>query len=194
MQCTLTPSNYEGVKPVYISGVTGGSQQLSVLKAEVNLTGNEWQKYPIVTGLEAPCILGIGYLKKGYFKDLKGYQRAFGIAALEEKEQSIALSGLSKDPFVVGVLNAKDRQIATATATVHQWQHHINQDSVIPIYKLIQHLERQKDNDCQQNEPILTWLLPCWDMGANGLELEGEEAKQLGSLSREVGIYRATGT
>jgi len=52
----------------------------------VSLTGKEWQKHPIVTGPEAPCILGIDYLRRGYFKDPKGYQRAFGIAALEMEE------------------------------------------------------------------------------------------------------------
>jgi len=53
-QCTLTPSSYKGAEPTCISGVTGGSQELSVLEAEVSLTGKEWQKHPIVTGLEAP--------------------------------------------------------------------------------------------------------------------------------------------
>ncbi|GAB0207941.1 hypothetical protein GRJ2_003259800 [Grus japonensis] len=40
---------------------------------------------------------------------------------------------------------------------------------------------------------IVTWLLQCWDNGTRSLELEGKEAKQLGSLSREGGIDRATG-
>lgn len=48
----------------------------------------------------------------------------------------------------------------------------------------------QKDCSSQPNEPVVTWLLPCWDMGASSLELEGREAKQLGSLSREVSIDR----
>lgn len=43
--------------------VTGGSQQLTVLEADMILTGNEWQKDSIVTDLEAPRILGIDYLK-----------------------------------------------------------------------------------------------------------------------------------
>ncbi|KAK4811151.1 hypothetical protein QYF61_019782 [Mycteria americana] len=49
-QCPLMPSSYTGAGPFCISGVTGGSQQLTVLEAEVSLTGNEWQKHPIVTG------------------------------------------------------------------------------------------------------------------------------------------------
>ncbi|GAB0210205.1 hypothetical protein GRJ2_003486300 [Grus japonensis] len=60
------PSSYEGVEPISISGVTGGSQQLTVLEAEVSLTGKDWEKHPIVTGPEALCILGIDYLRKGW--------------------------------------------------------------------------------------------------------------------------------
>ena len=72
-----------GAEPISIAGVTGGSHELTVLEAEVSLTGNEWQKHPIVTGPEALCILGIDYLRRGYFKDPKGYKWAFGVAALE---------------------------------------------------------------------------------------------------------------
>ena len=51
-QCTLIPTSCEGAEPISISGVAGGSQQLTVLAAETSLTGNEWQKHPIVTGPE----------------------------------------------------------------------------------------------------------------------------------------------
>ncbi|KAK4806835.1 hypothetical protein QYF61_005631 [Mycteria americana] len=67
------PSSYTGAESICISGVTGGYKQLTV-EAEVSLTGNEWQKHPIVTGPEAPCILGLDYLRRGYFKDPKGYR------------------------------------------------------------------------------------------------------------------------
>jgi len=56
-QCTLMPSSYKEVEPTCISEVTGGSQELTVLEAEVSLTGEEWQKQPIGTGLEAMFIL-----------------------------------------------------------------------------------------------------------------------------------------
>jgi len=85
-QCTLMPSDFKGSESICISGVTGGSQKLSVLEAEVSPTGQEWQKHPIVTGPEAPCILGIDYLRRGYFKDPKGYRWALGIATLETEE------------------------------------------------------------------------------------------------------------
>ncbi|KAK4806933.1 hypothetical protein QYF61_027300 [Mycteria americana] len=76
-QCTLMPSSYTGAEPICICGETGGSQQLTVLEAEVSLTGNKWQKHPIVTGPEAPCILGLDNLRRGYFKDPKGYRGPF---------------------------------------------------------------------------------------------------------------------
>ncbi|GAB0208355.1 hypothetical protein GRJ2_003301200 [Grus japonensis] len=144
-QCTLMPSNYEGVELISISGVTGGSQQLTLLEAEVSLTGNEWQKHPIVTGPEAPCILGIDYLRKGYFKDPKGYRWAFGIAALEmeEIEPLSSLPGLSEDPSVVGLLRVEEQQVPIATTAVHRQQYRTNRDSLVPIHKLIGQLEGQ---------------------------------------------------
>ncbi|GAB0186826.1 mitochondrial enolase superfamily member 1 [Grus japonensis] len=145
-QCTLMPSSHEGAEPICISGVTGGSQQLTVLEAEVSLPGNEWQKHPIVTGPEAPCILGIDYLWRGYFKDPKGYQWAFGIAALELEgiKQLSTLPGLLEDPSVVGLLSVEEEQVPIATATVHWQQYRTNQDSLIPIHKLIRQLESQE--------------------------------------------------
>ena len=44
-----------------------------------------------------------------------------------------------------------------------------------------------------QLEHIDTWRLQHWDNGASSLELEGKEAKQLGSLAREGGIDKAIG-
>ncbi|KAK4819475.1 hypothetical protein QYF61_004701 [Mycteria americana] len=119
-QCTLMPSSYIGAEPIRISGVTGASQQLTVLEAEVSLTGNEWQKHPIVTGPGALCILGIDYLRRGYFKDPEGYRWAFGIAALETEEikQLSTLPGLSEDPSVVGLLRVKEQQVPIATTTL----------------------------------------------------------------------------
>ncbi|GAB0207306.1 hypothetical protein GRJ2_003196200 [Grus japonensis] len=53
--------------------------------------------------------------------------------------------------------------------------------------------DMQKDFSRLPGEHIITWLLRCWDNGASSLELEGREAKQLGSLSREGGIDKVTG-
>ncbi|GAB0208368.1 hypothetical protein GRJ2_003302500 [Grus japonensis] len=144
-QFALMPSSHEGAEAISISGVTGGSQQLTLLEAEVSLTGNEWQKHPIVTRLEAPCILGIDYLRRGYFKDPKGYQCAFAVAALEmeEIEPLSTLPGLSEDPSVVGLLRVKEQQVPIATTTVHWQQYRTIRDSLIPIHKLIHQLEGQ---------------------------------------------------
>ncbi|GAB0176139.1 hypothetical protein GRJ2_000079100 [Grus japonensis] len=120
-------------------------EQLTLLEAEVSLTGNEWQKHPIVTGPEAPCILGIDYLRKGYFKDPKGYRWAFGIAALEaeEIEPLSSLPGLSEEPSVVGLLRVEEQQVPIATTTVHRRQYRTNRDSLVPIHELIRQLEGQ---------------------------------------------------
>ncbi|GAB0177466.1 ubiquitin carboxyl-terminal hydrolase 4 [Grus japonensis] len=51
----------------------------------------------------------------------------------------------------------------------------------------------RKDFSHLPGEHIITWLLRCWDNRASSLELEGREAKQLGSLSREGGIDKTIG-
>ncbi|KAK4810684.1 hypothetical protein QYF61_007484 [Mycteria americana] len=53
--------------------------------------------------------------------------------------------------------------------------------------------DMRKDFSRRPGEHVVTWLLRCWDSGASSLELEGKEAKQLGSLSREGGIDKAIG-
>lgn len=52
---------------------------MTIVEAEMSLTGHEWQKHRIVTGPNAPCILGVDHLKRVYFKDSKGYWWVFGI-------------------------------------------------------------------------------------------------------------------
>ncbi|PKU43371.1 hypothetical protein llap_6341 [Limosa lapponica baueri] len=121
-QCTLMPSNHKGTESVTIAGVTGGSQELTILEAKESLNGNKWEKHPIVTGRDASRILGIDYLKRGYFKDPKGYQWAFGIAAVETEDatQLSTMPGFSDNPSVVGLLKVKEQQVPIATATVHR--------------------------------------------------------------------------
>jgi len=53
--------------------------------------------------------------------------------------------------------------------------------------------DMRKDFSRHPGEHIATWLLRCWDNGASSLELEGKEAKQLGSLARDGGIDKAIG-
>ncbi|KAK4827196.1 hypothetical protein QYF61_015224 [Mycteria americana] len=64
---------------------------------------------------------------------------------------------------------------------------------VVTTLSLSELREMQKDFCPRVGEHIVTWLLQCWDNRASGLELEGREAKQLGSLSREGGIDKVIG-
>ncbi|RMC19113.1 hypothetical protein DUI87_03717 [Hirundo rustica rustica] len=51
----------------------------------------------------------------------------------------------------------------------------------------------QREFTDQTNESILTWLLRIWDAAANDTILDGSEARQLGSLSRDVVIDQGIG-
>ena len=88
---------------------------------------------------EAPCILAIDYLRRGYFKDPKGYRWSFGIAALETEDikHLSTLPGLLEDPSAVGLPRVKEQQVLIATKMVHQRQYRASRDSLIPTHKLI---------------------------------------------------------
>ncbi|RMC18156.1 hypothetical protein DUI87_05037 [Hirundo rustica rustica] len=122
-----------------------GSQDFTLVEADVSLTGNEWKRHPIVTGPEAPCILGIDFLRNGYFKDPKGFRWAFGIAAVETGgvKQLNTLPGLSENPSAVGLLKVEEQQVPIATSIVHCRQYRTTRDAVIPIHKMIRELETQ---------------------------------------------------
>ncbi|RMB92837.1 hypothetical protein DUI87_30731 [Hirundo rustica rustica] len=139
------PSRHVGEESVSIAGVTGGSQDFTLVEADVSLTGNEWKRHPIVTGPEAPCILGIDFLQNGYFKDPKGFRWAFGIAAAETEgvKQLNTLPGLSENPSAVGLLRVEEQQVPIATSIVHRRQYRTTRDAVIPIHKMICELETQ---------------------------------------------------
>ncbi|RMC10174.1 hypothetical protein DUI87_12973 [Hirundo rustica rustica] len=143
--CTLLPSRHVGEESVSIAGVTGGSQDFTLVEADVSLTGNEWKRHPIVTGPEAPCILGIDFLRNGYFKDPKGFRWAFGIAAVETGgvKQLNTLPGLSENPSAVGLLKVEEQQVPIATSIVHRRQYRTTRDAAIPIHKMICELETQ---------------------------------------------------
>ncbi|RMC19423.1 hypothetical protein DUI87_04034 [Hirundo rustica rustica] len=144
-QCTLLPSRHVGEESVSIAGVTRGSQDFTLVEADVSLTGNEWKRHPIVTGPEAPCILGIDFLRNGYFKDPKGFRWAFGIAAVETGgvKQLNTLRGLSENPSAVGLQKVEEQQVPIATSIVHRRQYRTTRDAVIPIHKMICELETQ---------------------------------------------------
>ncbi|RMB96509.1 hypothetical protein DUI87_27042 [Hirundo rustica rustica] len=139
------PSRHVGAESVSIAGVTGGSQDFTLVEADMSLTGKEWEKHPIVTGPEALCILGIDYLRSVYFKDPKGLRWAFGIAAAvtEGIRQLNTLPGLSENPSAVGLLKVQEQRVPIATSIVHRRQYRTTRDAVIPIHKMIQELESQ---------------------------------------------------
>ncbi|GAB0209683.1 hypothetical protein GRJ2_003434000 [Grus japonensis] len=85
------------------------------------------------------------YLRRGYFKDPKGYRQAFGVATVnaEKIKQLSTLPGLSEDPFVVGLLRVEEQQVPSATRTVHWRQYRTNRDSLAPIHEWIHQLESQ---------------------------------------------------
>ncbi|RMB92962.1 hypothetical protein DUI87_30610 [Hirundo rustica rustica] len=120
-------------------------RDFTLVEADVSLTGKEWEKHSIVTGPEAPCILGIDYLQSGYFKDPKGLRWAFGIAAVvtEGIQQLNPLPGLSENPSAVGLLKVQEQRVPIATSIVHRRQYRTTRDAVIPIHKMIQELESQ---------------------------------------------------
>ncbi|TRZ19873.1 hypothetical protein HGM15179_007241 [Zosterops borbonicus] len=117
-----------GAEPVSIATVTGGMQQLTLLEAKVSLTRKEWQKHPIVTGPEAPCILGVDFLQNGYYKDPEGLRWAFGIAAVEAEciRHLNTLPGLSENPSAVGLLKGEGQRLPIATLMVHRRQYWTN--------------------------------------------------------------------
>ncbi|RMC13001.1 hypothetical protein DUI87_10530 [Hirundo rustica rustica] len=144
-QCTLLPSRHVGEESVSIAEVTGSSQEFTLVEADVSLTENEWKRHPVVTGPEAPCILGIDFLRNEYFKDPKGFKWAFGIAAVETEsvKQLNTLPRLSENPSAVSLLKVEEQQVPIATSIVHRRQYRTTRDAMIPIHKMIRELESQ---------------------------------------------------
>ncbi|KAK4815961.1 hypothetical protein QYF61_010455 [Mycteria americana] len=173
------PSSYKGVEPTCISGVTGGSQELTVLEAEGSLTGNEWEKHPIVTGPEAPCILGIDYLRRGYFKDQKGT----AAWETEEMKQLSTLPGLLEDPSVVGLLGVEQQQVPVATTTVHWQQYRVISKTCSPFNSPIWPVQKSNGGwtltadyrGLNEVTPLLSAAVP--DMLELQYELESRAAK-----------------
>ena len=92
-----------------------------------------------------------------------------------------------------------EEEKASSSKAALSWQHHKGETEIIDESETTRSLslselrELRKDFSRHPGEHILTWLLRCWDSGANTQQLEGNEAKQLGSLSRERLIDRVIG-
>lgn len=67
-----------GTEPVSAAGVTGGLSSLLCWKLRWPWLGRNGINNLILTGPEAPCILGIAFLRSGHFKDPKGLFWALG--------------------------------------------------------------------------------------------------------------------
>ncbi|RMC06348.1 hypothetical protein DUI87_15780 [Hirundo rustica rustica] len=175
-QCTLIPSEYVVTEPISIAGVMGGSQELTLLEAEVSLTGKEWQKHPIVTGSGAPCILGIDFLQYCYYKDSKGLRWAFGIAAVEAEgiKKLNSLPGLSENPSAVGLLKKMIRELGSQG--VVSKTHSPFNSPIWPVHKSDGEWRLTVDY-CALNEvtPPLSAAVP--DMLELQYELESKAAK-----------------
>ncbi|GAB0203362.1 hypothetical protein GRJ2_002801800 [Grus japonensis] len=75
----------------------------------------------------------------------KGFRWAFGIAALETEEikHLSTLPSLLEDPSIVGLLRVEEQQVPVATTRGHWRPYRTNQNSLVPIHKLIRQLESQ---------------------------------------------------
>lgn len=100
-----------------------------------------------------------------------------------ERRQSSAKSGGGEDG--AGPSNVQEDEDEDEDA----------EKSTVTTRTLYQHELRDVRKDFGRciGEQLVTWLLRCWDTGANCVELEGREARRLGSLARDASIDKAIG-
>lgn len=77
-----------GMCGVTISGMTGYSQELRVLEAEVSLTGKDWQKHPIVTGPDAHVFWALTILRTDTSKTQEDIDGLLELLLWRQKELS----------------------------------------------------------------------------------------------------------
>ncbi|KAK4819197.1 hypothetical protein QYF61_026813 [Mycteria americana] len=90
-------------------------------------------------------------------------------------------------------LEREDERAGPSQGEEEEEEELINETETTRSLSLSELRDMQKDFSRRPGEHIVTWLLRCWDSGAGSPELEGKEAKQLGSLSREGGIDKVIG-
>ncbi|PKU29392.1 ubiquitin carboxyl-terminal hydrolase 4 [Limosa lapponica baueri] len=66
-------------------------------------------------------------------------------------------------------------------------------ETVIKSFSMKDLQNMRKDFCHCEGETLISWLLQCWDNGADTIDLEGREARQLGNLARYGGTDKATG-
>jgi len=96
-----------------------------MLEAEVSLTGDKWQKHPIVTDPEASCVLDVDCLIREYFKEPKGYWWVIGVPTIdtEKIKQLYTLTGLFEDLLFVGLLWVEMQQVPISSYCNCKLQH-----------------------------------------------------------------------
>lgn len=69
----------------------------------------------------------------------------------------------------------------------------INESKIARSVSLSELWDMWKDFSRRPGKHIITWLLQCWDARANGLERDGKQDKDLGSLPKEKAIDKVVG-
>ncbi|KAK4811163.1 hypothetical protein QYF61_019794 [Mycteria americana] len=90
-------------------------------------------------------------------------------------------------------LEREDEKAGSSQGEEEEEEEVVNETETTRSLSLSELRDMQKIFSCCPGKHIVTWLLRCWDNRASSLELEGREAKHLGSLSREGGIDKAMG-
>ena len=105
----------------------------------------------------------------------------------EEEEEEDPGEGPSSEPPPSRKAKGKTKRHAEETD---------DEDILITIRRPLKMTEIQgsrKEFTRGPNETIVSWLVRCWDRGANSLFLDGNEARQLGAIARDPAIDRGIG-
>ena len=90
-------------------------------------------------------------------------------------------------------LEREDERAGPSEGEKEEEEEHVNETETTRSLSPSELRDMREDISRRPGEHVVSWLLRCWDNGVSSLELEGKEAKQLGSLSREGGIDKAIG-
>ncbi|KAK4813534.1 hypothetical protein QYF61_009577 [Mycteria americana] len=90
-------------------------------------------------------------------------------------------------------LEREDERAGPSQGEEEEEEELVNETETTRSLSLSELRDTRKDFSRCPGEHVVTWLLRRWDNGASSLELEGQEAKELGSLSREGGIDKTIG-
>ena len=116
----------------------------------------------------------------------------------EEGESEEPLKVLSKLPFLSAGEGPSVRPRSPTPRRARSPEGVAGEQDIVTItersLKLNEIRGLRKDFTRHPSEPIVTWLLRCWDNGASSVSLDGSEARQLGGIARDSAIDRHIGT